>query len=114
MTTFRCLFPPRVLSGIALITAVFCISLMPFSGALQIHHVFAAVDHDSHEHSEFDLCQWVLHHANGLSASTVLDSVALPLELSQVERDRDVSLCSYLGSFSQSPRPPPVLFSFFS
>ena len=41
----------------------FC--LLPFSGALEIHHVFAEVDHDGHEHSEFDLCQWVQQHTSG-------------------------------------------------
>ena len=30
--------------------------------ALEIHHVFAEVDHDGHQHSEFDLCQWVQFH----------------------------------------------------
>ncbi|MCA9458646.1 MAG: hypothetical protein KC587_18420 [Nitrospira sp.] len=31
--------------------------------ALEIHHVFADVDHDGHQHSDFDLCQWVQSHA---------------------------------------------------
>lgn len=30
--------------------------------ALEIHHVFAEVDHDGHQHSDFDLCQWVQFH----------------------------------------------------
>ncbi|MGD9850050.1 MAG: hypothetical protein AB7T38_02165 [Nitrospirales bacterium] len=30
--------------------------------ALEIHHAFAAVDHDGHQHSDFDLCQWVQSH----------------------------------------------------
>ena len=34
-----------------------------FGYALEIHHVFAAVDHDGHQHSDFDLCQWVQSHA---------------------------------------------------
>jgi hypothetical protein len=33
--------------------------------ALEIHHLFAEVDHDGHEHSEFDLCQWVQSHTAG-------------------------------------------------
>jgi hypothetical protein len=33
--------------------------------ALEIHHLFAEVDHDGHEHSEFDLCQWVQAHTAG-------------------------------------------------
>jgi len=34
-----------------------------FGYALEIHHVFAEVDHDGHQHSDFDLCKWVQSHA---------------------------------------------------
>lgn len=34
----------------------------PLSTALDIHHIFAAADHDGHEHSDGDLCQWVQQH----------------------------------------------------
>lgn len=39
--------------------------LLPFAGALEVHHVFGDLDHDGHEHSDFDLCQWVQAHGNG-------------------------------------------------
>ena len=36
--------------------------LGPFSTALAVHHALAEADHDGHQHSDHDLCQWVQHH----------------------------------------------------
>ena len=36
--------------------------MAPFAAALEIHHELAAADHDGHEHSDTDLCQWVQYH----------------------------------------------------
>ena len=52
------------------LTLAVCLGLvllcqLPFTVALEIHHVFAAVDHDGHEHSDFDLCQWIQQHTTG-------------------------------------------------
>ena len=47
-----------VLGGVLLVS-------VPFGHALEIHHLFAEVDHDGHEHSEHDLCTWVQHHTGG-------------------------------------------------
>ena len=44
------------------------------ANALDIHHIFADVDHDGHEHSDFDLCQWVQQHTCG---SLVIDPPVL-------------------------------------
>jgi hypothetical protein len=41
------------------------LALTPFAAALEIHHDLAAADHDGHEHSDTDLCQWVQHHTSG-------------------------------------------------
>ena len=41
------------------------LGLSPLASALEIHHIFAEVDHDGHEHSDFDLCQWVKAHGYG-------------------------------------------------
>jgi hypothetical protein len=41
---------------------VFFVGSIPFAHALEIHHLFAEIDHDTHQHSEFDLCQWVKKH----------------------------------------------------
>jgi hypothetical protein len=50
------------------LTLVLILSIsIPFGQALEIHHLFADVDHDGHQHSDFDLCQWMQHHtANSL------------------------------------------------
>ena len=34
----------------------------PVGFALEIHHMFAEVDLDGHQHTDFDLCQWVQFH----------------------------------------------------
>jgi len=41
------------------------LALAPFAVAQDVHHELAAADHDGHEHSETDLCQWVQHHTAG-------------------------------------------------
>ncbi len=66
----------RSFSGQAVAVLVTCILLVlaPFAGALAIHHELAAVDHDGHQHSEFDLCQWVQHNTSG---SVLLDLPAV-------------------------------------
>lgn len=44
---------------------VILLGLAPFAVAQDVHHELAAADHDGHEHSDTDLCQWVQHHAAG-------------------------------------------------
>jgi len=41
------------------------LGLAPFAVAQDVHHELAAADHDGHEHSDTDLCQWVQHHTAG-------------------------------------------------
>ena len=41
------------------------LGLAPFAVAQDVHHELAAADHDGHEHSGTDLCQWVQHHTAG-------------------------------------------------
>ncbi len=41
------------------------LTLAPFAAAQDVHHELAAADHDGHEHSDNDLCQWVQHHTTG-------------------------------------------------
>jgi hypothetical protein len=59
---------------VALLAAFLFVGILPFSGALEVHHIFAAVDHDGHEHSDFDLCQWVQKHT---SSSLAIDPPGL-------------------------------------
>ena len=70
-----------------------------FGYALEIHHVFAAVDHDGHQHSDFDLCQWVQSHA---ANSLVVDKPTW---------QRDGYLAAFLSFFVglQVSSPVPLL-----
>lgn len=47
---------------VALFVACLLLAMAPFAAALEIHHELAAADHDGHEHSDTDLCQWVQYH----------------------------------------------------
>jgi hypothetical protein len=49
-------------ASIALALALLLVTIAPFSTALAVHHELAAADHDGHEHSDTDLCQWVQYH----------------------------------------------------
>ena len=62
----------------ALCLGILLLCQAPFSLALEIHHVFAEVDHDGHEHSDFDLCQWVQQHTGG---SLVMDPPRLTTQI---------------------------------
>lgn len=55
---------PRMKTGasIALAVSLLLVAMAPFSTALAVHHELAAADHDGHEHSDTDLCQWVQYH----------------------------------------------------
>jgi len=85
---------------------VLLLALAPFAAALEIHHVFAEADQDGHEHSEFDLCQWVQLHSAGSSDVIVLDigTLAPPREY-----DPPVPAvgCSAVVLSSSSSRAPP-------
>ena len=50
---------------ISLAMLVILLGLAPFAVAQDVHHELAAADHDGHEHSDTDLCQWVQHHTAG-------------------------------------------------
>ena len=50
---------------VALGMIVILLGLAPFAVAQDVHHELAAADHDGHEHSDTDLCQWVQHHTAG-------------------------------------------------
>lgn len=107
--------PPSLISqcniSLALALALVLLSSIPFAQALEIHHVFAEVDYDGHQHSDDDLCQWVQHHtsnslawdASGLSHWSVVAGF-----LYFDRKETYASLTLPLGN----PRGPPV--SFFS
>lgn len=49
-------------ASIAIALSLLLVTIAPFSTALAVHHDLAAADHDGHEHSDTDLCQWVQYH----------------------------------------------------
>ena len=92
---------------IALALTLMLVTLAPFAAALEIHHELAAADHDGHEHSDTDLCQWLQHH----TTSSIL------LGLPSVSSSETIRLLEWLSStfvvsiqlLSSSPsRAPPL------
>ena len=92
-----------------LFVVLFFFSLLPFAGALEVHHVFSEIDHDGHEHSDFDLCQWVQAHGSG---SIDFDHVDIDITL-QVDQERwfpSKTVYSSVALTSQGSRGPPLFF----
>lgn len=57
---------PSFLRGtMAIGLVLLLLAIAPFAVAQDVHHELAAADHDGHEHSDTDLCQWVQHHTAG-------------------------------------------------
>ena len=57
-------FPLSVFTGLTLSLAFVLVASVPFGHALEIHHIFSTIDHDGHQHADFDLCQWVQQHTS--------------------------------------------------
>ena len=96
-------------AAIAIFVGLIFFGLLPFASALEVHHIFAEVDHDGHEHSDFDLCQWV--QVNG-SGSIDFDHVDIDIDL-QVDQERWflTKTAHYLVALlSQESRGPPFFF----
>ncbi len=51
--------------AVAIGLVLLLLAIAPFAVAQDVHHELAAADHDGHEHSDTDLCQWVKHHTAG-------------------------------------------------
>jgi hypothetical protein len=76
----------RALASIGLILLL--LTIAPFAVAQDVHHELAAADHDGHEHSDTDLCQWVQHHTAGsfdvgaplLTACELVNLLELPAD----------------------------------
>ena len=80
---------PCFLQGIVAIGLVLLLlAIAPFAVAQDVHHELAAADHDGHEHSDTDLCQWVKHHTAGsldggtpfFTAEELVDLLELPAD----------------------------------
>jgi hypothetical protein len=91
---------------IALSVVLLLLALAPFSTALAIHHDFSAADHDGHEHSDTDLCQWVQYHTGHSLVAHVPDTSSL---FQPVERALPPVLVFYTLSVPDSlgSRAPP-------
>ncbi len=83
------------------------LSLLPFAGALEIHHIFAEVDSDGHEHSDFDLCQWVQAHGSG---STDFDhaDIGVPILVGHERWITTEIVFSSIALTSRESRGPPL------
>lgn len=76
----------RALASLGLILLL--LTIAPFAVAQDVHHELAAADHDGHEHSDTDLCQWVQHHTSGsldvgaplLTACELVNLLELPAD----------------------------------
>lgn len=69
--------------GLAVALVGVLLTLAPFAAALEVHHELAAADHDGHEHSDSDLCQWVQHHTGQsllCDVPTLVSSIALTVQ----------------------------------
>ena len=97
----------QVKVALALVLGGVLIVSTPFGHALEIHHLFAEVDHDGHEHADFDLCTWVQHHTGG---SYIQDSYS-PVIFIGIETIPHPPQQSWIGSRffrADGSRAPPV------
>jgi hypothetical protein len=74
--------------AVAIGLVLLLLAIAPFAVAQDVHHELAAADHDGHEHSDTDLCQWVKHHTAGsldvgaplFTAQKLVDLLELPAD----------------------------------
>mgnify|MGYP001618073103 CR=1 FL=1 len=102
MRRLSCVLQGAVAVGLVLLL----LAIAPFAVAQDVHHELAAADHDGHEHSDTDLCQWVKHHTSGfLDVGTPLFTAQELVEL--LERPADSVLLSFELSTPGPSRAPP-------
>ena len=97
-----CVLRGSVAAGLVLLL----LAIAPFAVAQDVHHELAAADHDGHEHSDTDLCQWVKHHTAGsldvgapfLIAQRFVDLLELPAD--------SILLSFELSTLGPSRAPP--------
>ena len=77
------------------------LAIAPFAVAQDVHHELAAADHDGHEHSDTDLCQWLQHHTAGS-----LDVDVSHLSVCDLVRNQDPPVESVLLSVDLSDVGP--------
>ncbi len=107
MNALRCNRSRKLLAQFSVgALVILLLALAPFAGALEVHHALAAADHDGHEHSDFDLCQWVQHHTGHSLPAVVpqLDRYVLLLD-DLIPLDRFFLTALFVPG--GSPRAPP-------
>ena len=82
------------------------LTIAPFAVAQDVHHELAAADHDGHQHSDTDLCQWVQHHTAGsLDVGAPLFTAQELVALLELPTD-SVLLTAELSTPGPSRAPP--------
>ena len=100
------MYSPRAQATVAATVVLLVLCLLPFASALEVHHIFAEVDHDGHEHSDFDLCQWVQAHGSGSVDLSPAD-IGVPVQVGQEQWCHPEVIFSSLILASQQSRGPP-------
>lgn len=89
----------------ALFLTLTLLTLAPFAAALEIQHELAT-EHDGQEHSDTDLCQWLLHHTTS-SLLLGLPSVSTSVTIGHHEWPHSAPhLSTELLSSHRSRAPP--------
>ena len=98
---------PCFLRGtVAIGLVLLLLAIAPFAVAQDVHHELAAADHDGHEHSDTDLCQWLQHHTAGsLDVGAPLSTAQELVDL--LELPADSVLLSFELSTPGPSRAPP-------
>jgi hypothetical protein len=100
----------RLNGGVTLACALslLLVVIAPFSTALAVHHELAAADHDGHEHSETDLCQWVQYHT-GQSLVGDVPAVCSVLHATAPKIQPEPVRCALSRPDSVASRAPPLI-----
>jgi hypothetical protein len=93
-------------AGLALFLTLTLLTLAPFAAALEIQHELATADHDGQEHTDTDLCQWLLHHTTS-SLLLGLPSVSASVTIGLHEWPSSAPLLSTQLLSSCPSRAPP-------
>jgi len=100
LTSIRRL-PGHLRGAVAIGLVLLLLAIAPFAVAQDVHHELAAADHDGHEHSDNDLCQWLQHHTAGS-----LDVDLSHLSVCDLVRNQDPPIESVLLSVDLSDVGP--------
>jgi len=98
---------PRFFQGaLAIGLVLLLLAIAPFAVAQDVHHELAAADHDGHEHSDTDLCQWLQHHMAGSLDVDVSHLNVCDLVCNQDPPVESVLLSVDLSAVGPSRAPP--------